>query len=160
MGWDRVRLLLVAVAVLAVLSAVVGGPLGGSGPASTTPENRTSLTFIDGDGAELGTVEATLATTWQEKRTGLSDTESLEPDEGMVFVYEATAERTFVMRDMAFPLDIVFVDGDGTITAIHHAAADSDEHYSGGARWVIEVNRGWTTDHGVTVGDRVEGLPR
>lgn len=159
MGRSRIRVVLLGIALVAVLSVVAGGPQGGVDPASPSADAGTALTVVD-DGTELGSIEATTADTYSEQVTGLSETASLAEDEGMVFVYEQTDERTFVMRNMSFPLDMLFVAGNGTITAIHHAAVDAEGGFSGEARWVIEVNRGWATEHGVSVGDRVEGLPR
>jgi uncharacterized membrane protein (UPF0127 family) len=60
------------------------------------------------------------------------------------------------MRNMSFPLDIVFVDANGTITRIHHAAVDDDGRFVGEGRYVLEVNRGWANRTGVDVGDRIE----
>lgn len=160
MGRSRIRVVLLGIALVAVLSVVAGGPQGGVDPASPSADARTTLTVVDGDGTELGSIEATTADTYSEKWTGLSETASLAENQGMVFVYEQSAERTYVMRNMSFPLDMLFVAGNGTITTIHHAAVDAEGGFSGEARWVIEVNRGWSTEHGVSVGDRVEGLPR
>lgn len=160
MGRSRIRVVLLGIALVAVLTVVAGGPQGGVDQGSTASDTGTTLTVVEEDGTELGSIQATTADTFSEQWTGLSETASLADDEGMVFVYEQTAVRTFVMRNMSFPLDMLFVDGNGTITTIHHAAVDAEGSFSGEARWVIEVNRGWTTEHGVTVGDRVEGLPR
>jgi uncharacterized membrane protein (UPF0127 family) len=136
------------------LSATTG--LGGD-----THESAT-VTVRAANGDALGTVDVQVADTADERYTGLSDTEALAADEGMLFVFRTEGERAFVMRDMAFPLDIVFVAADGTITAIHEAplpAPGTDEsdltRYRGRAKWVLEVNRNWTDRHGVTVGDRV-----
>lgn len=156
----RIRGLLVLVVVVAVLAVVVGGPQIGVGPISTAPQDRVTLTVFDEGGEELGQIDAMVADDWGEKYTGLSDTDRLAPSEGMVFVYGGVTERAFVMRDMAFPLDIIFVDGDGTITGIEQAAADDDRRFTGEARWVIEVNRGYAEAHGIAAGDSVEGLPR
>ncbi len=129
--------------------------------ATTTTTARSELatvTFTSPDGEGLGEVDAMVADSPAERYTGLSDTASLPEDGGMVFVYDAAGERTYVMRDMDFPLDIVFVDADGTITQIHHAPVENDSdltRYSGRAKWVVEVNRGWTTEHDVSVGDTV-----
>ncbi len=120
------------------------------------PEGAT-VTLVDESGDELGTVRVTVADTFQERYTGLSDTESLGPDEGMLFVHDGEAERTYVMRDMAFPIDIVFIGADRRVNAIHHAEVEEPPltRYSGQAKWVLEVPYHWTTDHGVAVGDRV-----
>lgn len=155
--------------LLAVVALAFGGPLadvglpgpdagGPDSPSTQSEEDLATVVFRSQNGTELGRVDAMVADDRTERYTGLSDTEELDRDEGMVFVYRVTADRTFVMRDMDFPLDIVFVAGDGTITEIAHAPVEDDSEltqYTGRARWVVEVNRGWTTDHGVAVGDEV-----
>jgi len=124
---------------------------------------RTTVTVVDEDGRELGAVDARIADTWQQRLVGLSRTESLAADEGMVFVHDRQERHGYVMRAMSFPLDIVFVAENGTITRIHHAptpadgASESDlREYSGEGKYVLEVNRGWTNETGVRVGDRVQ----
>ena len=109
------------------------------------------------DGTELGAVSVRVADTLGERYTGLSDTESLGPDEGMLFVHGSEGEHAYVMRDMAFPIDIVFVGADREITAIHHAETEEPPltRYSGTGKWVLEVPYEWTTEHGVEVGDRI-----
>jgi uncharacterized membrane protein (UPF0127 family) len=152
----RSRLRWPAVVLLAVLLVAAG--------ALTVDEFRTlgdpgeaTVTVVDEDGTALGTVDVRIADTFEERYTGLSDTASLGPDEGMLFVHGDEGERTYVMRDMAFPIDIVFIGADRRITAIHHAEVEEPPltRYRGRAKWVLEVPYGWTTDHGVTVGDRV-----
>jgi uncharacterized membrane protein (UPF0127 family) len=76
----------------------------------------------------------------------------------MLFVFDGESDRAFVMRDMAFPLDMVFVAADGTITTIHHAPVESDgdlTQYTGRAKYVLEVPMGYTNETGVEVGDRI-----
>lgn len=132
---------------------------GDGDPTLPATSERVTVVILSADGSERGRVSAAVADDPAERYTGLSETESLGPDEGMLFVYEETGDRTFVMRDMDFPLDMVFVHGNGTITRIHHAPVEDDPlktRYTGRARWVLEVNRGWTTDHGVRVGDEIQ----
>jgi hypothetical protein len=63
------------------------------------------------------------------------------------------------MRRMAFPLDIVFVDANGTITRIHHAPTESDDEdltrYRGTGKYVLEVPMNYTTERGIEEGDTV-----
>jgi uncharacterized membrane protein (UPF0127 family) len=78
--------------------------------------------------------------------------------EGMLFVHPSEGRHGYVMRDMAFPLDIVFVDADEEVTSIHHAPVPDGEHertYSGRGKWVLEVPRGWVNESGLAPGDRV-----
>jgi uncharacterized membrane protein (UPF0127 family) len=115
------------------------------------------VTFSSPDGSTLGSVDARVADSPREQCIGLSRTDDLDADEGMVFVFQETAERTFVMREMAFPLDIIFVDGNGTITQISSAPTEDPPltEYQAEARYVVEVPRGWAAQNGVEVGDEV-----
>jgi uncharacterized membrane protein (UPF0127 family) len=80
----------------------------------------------------------------------------------MLFVYDAVEPRTFWMIDMDFGLDMLFVDKEGEITTIHEAPApasgetgtEEKHQYSGEGQFVLEVNRGWTDERGIAVGDR------
>ena len=123
---------------------------------------EATVTITDGeDGQQLGTVDVRIANTTSQRYTGLSDTESLGADEGMLFVHATEEEHTYVMRRMSFPLDIIFIAANGTITTIHHAPTppDGEEYsreYPGVGKYVLEVNRGWTNETGVRVGDTVE----
>ncbi len=63
------------------------------------------------------------------------------------------------MDDMSFPLDIIFVAKDGTITRIHHAPVSGGflgETYTGNGKYVLELKRGWTAERGVGPGDVVQ----
>jgi uncharacterized membrane protein (UPF0127 family) len=134
---------------------------GGDGSIGTDYEH-TTVTVLDGEtGEELGRVEAAIADTLSKRYLGLSATERLPENRGMLFVHDGSNRHTYVMRNMSFGIDIVFVGSDGTITTIHEApepgsAEDgNDQRYSGTGQYVLEVNRGWTTERGVEVGDEV-----
>ncbi|MFC7197289.1 DUF192 domain-containing protein [Halosimplex aquaticum] len=76
----------------------------------------------------------------------------------MLFVHPEADNYGYVMRDMAFPLDIVFVSADERVTAVHHAGVPEgspEKTYSGRAKWVLEVPRGWANETGVDAGDRI-----
>ncbi|WP_262342818.1 DUF192 domain-containing protein [Haloplanus rubicundus] len=129
-------------------------------PVSTPGSDYDTATVVllDANGTELATVDAWVADTWPKQYTGLSDTDALDDGQGMLFVFDGESDRAFVMRDMAFPLDMVFVDADGTITTIHHAPVESDgdlTQYTGRAKFVLEVPMGYTNETGVEVGDRI-----
>jgi hypothetical protein len=125
--------------------------------------DRTTVTVVeDGTNETLATVEVRVADTYEKRYTGLSDTESLGRNEGMLFVHDAEDQRAYVMRKMDFPIDIVFVDGNGTITEIHHAelppegtSGDDLKRYSGTGKYVLEVPYGFTNDSCIEEGDRI-----
>ena len=126
---------------------------------NASDEENASVVVADDGGRTLGNVSVRVADDPQERYTGLSETESLGPNEGMLFVYPQEGTHTYVMRSMSFPIDIVFVDANGTITAIHHAPVEEDNQnltgYTGRGKWVLEVPYNWTVDHGVEVGDEM-----
>jgi len=131
----------------------------GNGTTPTTTDRGTTVSVRD-DGRVLGTVRVRIADTPQQRYVGLSETASLGPDEGMLFVHDEAATHAYVMRNMSFPLDILFVAPNGTITTIHHAPVPPEgqsdlRRYEGDGQYVLEVNRGWTNRTGVSVGDRV-----
>jgi uncharacterized membrane protein (UPF0127 family) len=136
-------------------------------PPTSTPTpihedyETTEIRVFSSNGWELGSVTAAIADTSDLRYLGLSDTESLPEDRGMLFVFDSVGNHTFVMRRMDFGIDIVYADSDGTITKIHHAPAPepgedgNDQDYPGEGQYVLEVNYGWTTDHDVSEGDRL-----
>lgn len=131
----------------------------------TTPvhtEYETTEVRVTTDGDVLGSVTAAIADTRDLRYTGLSETESLPEDRGMLFVYESEGDRTFVMREMDFGIDIVYADGEGVITRIHHAPAPgpdeegAEQRYPGYGQYVLEVNYEWTAERGVEEGHVLE----
>ncbi len=114
------------------------------------------------DGELLGSVTAAVADTSDLRYLGLSDTESLPEDRGMLFVYDEVGDHTFVMREMDFGIDVVYADDEGVITRIHHAPVPgpgedgSEQEYPGRGQYVLEVNYEWTTERGVEEGDVLE----
>ena len=170
------RRVVVAFALVVALVAV-GVLAGGLDPVLTTDGyqpagtetatpleyQQTTVSVVDSDsGDQLGQVEAAVADTWRKRYTGLSKTESLPEDRGMLFTYGSEGSHTYVMRGMSFGIDIVYVAANGTITRIHHApeppeGADGEDYeYPGTGQYVLEVNYNWTVRHNVTEGDRVE----
>lgn len=135
----------------------------GVGLPSPKPYDRTTVTVESPNEAVRGTVTARVADTLHKKYVGLSHTESLADSEGMLFVHRSARNRTYAMRGMPMGIDIVFIDSDHRITAIHSADAPTSvwerhvwyDRYRGYGKWVLEVPAGWTAAHNVSVGDRV-----
>lgn len=142
-------------------STATGAVTDAGTPGDSVTPATTVAVRESGAGEALGTVEVRIAATATQRFVGLSKTASLGPDEGMLFVHESEETHTYVMRNMSFPIDIIFVAENGTITTIHHAPTPPEgeeysERYPGYGKYVLEVNRGWTNRTGVGVGDQVE----
>ncbi|MBX0322918.1 DUF192 domain-containing protein [Halomicroarcula sp. F13] len=145
-----------------VREGTTGTANGTATETATRSANATTVAVRD-DAERLATVEVRIADTFEQRYVGLSKTDSMGPNEGMLFVHDEEGEYAYVMRNMSFPLDIIFVDANGTITTVHHAplppegTSESDlKRYEGRGKYVLEVNRGWANRTGVGVGDRVE----
>ena len=114
------------------------------------------------DSEPKAVVDVEVADSYRERYIGLSNHESLEPGNGMLFVHEEERNLTYVMRKMDFDIDIIFIDATGEIATIHHARAPgpnedgNDLEYSGRGKWVLEVPRGYTNETGIKIGDEVE----
>ena len=135
----------------------LGGCLGAIANTDDSDYEWTTVTAVDNEtGDELATVEVRIADTWEKRYTGLSETDSLDDNEGMLFIHDEEGEPGYVMRDMAFDIDMVFINTDGEITTIHHAAVDDDGTFRGTAQYVLEVPYHHTTENNIAVGDRIE----
>jgi uncharacterized membrane protein (UPF0127 family) len=63
---------------------------------------------------------ADIAATDEQIVKGLSVKDSLAENEAMLFVFDNEAEYTFWMKNMKFPIDIIWIDADKTVVHIEH----------------------------------------
>lgn len=144
------------IAALCCLLALAGC-LGALSTPADGDYKWTTVTAVDGEtDEELATVEVRIADNRSLRYTGLSNTDSLGDNEGMLFIHDSEGEPGYVMRDMAFDIDMVFIDASGEITTIHHAEVDDGGTFRGTAKYVLEVPYEYTTDNDIQVGDRIE----
>ena len=100
-------------------------PTTGTPAASTTtlpPDTTTTTSGPIGVSTEFGRavieldgvpLTVAVADTNDERGRGLMGVEELSPLDGMLFVFDEEALRSFWMKDTLIPLDIAFFDGDG-----------------------------------------------
>ena len=106
------------------------------------------------------TIRIELAKTTEEKARGLSGREGIGEEDGLLFVYDTDDFYYFWMKDMKFPIDIIWLDKDWRVVYI----ADNvlPETYPNTfvskepARYVLEVASGFSARHGVSVGVTAE----
>ena len=106
-----------------------------------------------------------LAITREEQRQGLSDRPSLAPGTGMLFVFESDDRRQFWMKNMHFPLDMVWIGSDcavgeisGDVPAPLPGTDDSDVvrvSPEQEAQYVLEINGGEAAALGLAANDTV-----
>ena len=78
------------------------------------PPSRLPVAILP-DGFEI-TLE--LAVTEEEAIQGLRFRPSMADEDGMLFLFSAPGRHSIWMKDTWIPLDIVFLDGDGTVTQL------------------------------------------
>jgi hypothetical protein len=158
------RALLAVGALLVLLTAGVFVAQSGLLATVDQPDEyeRTTVALVDASGERLAEIDVRIADTPEKRYLGLSATDSLGPREGMLFVHDSPGQHAYVMRDMAFPLDIVFIAPNGTVTKVHHATlppegtSGSDlTRYRGYGRYVLELPLGTANETGLDEGDRV-----
>ena len=103
--------------------------------------------------------KVTEAKTEQERRDGLSNYNELPEGEGMLFFMDdEKSQQVFTMKDMKFPLDILFINQDQEVVSANHDCepgqefvVSTTEHIEEGdyIAYVLEVNPG----SGIEVGD-------
>lgn len=100
------------------------------------------------------------ARTPKERQKGLMGRESLGDREGLLFVFEDDAPRTFWMKNTLLPLDMIFLDREGVVVHLEENAQpcrkDPCQLYTSPvpARFVLEVKGGVARAVGIHVGDR------
>lgn len=163
MQLDRTLLGRVAVVlVVVVLVAAVGYQLGGFALPWATNHEVGVVAVTDAETGETACVVVEVADRRPERITGLSEHESLANGSGMWFVHPREENVTYVMREMDFALDIVYVGADGRVNSVASLPAPDpgedgeDIRASGRAKWVLEVPRGYAAANGIDAGDRVD----
>lgn len=114
--------------------------------------------FVEIDGVMIS-VE--VARTDEELTRGLSGRESLEPNSGMLFVFDSPYIYSFWIPDMNFPIDIIWINDGAVVDISENVPNDFDPNnpvtYSPSepAQYVLEVNAGFTENNEITIGDEV-----
>ena len=101
-----------------------------------------------------------LASTDEDRRTGLMHRRTLPDNGGMLFTYDRPGVQAMWMKNTHVPLSVAFLDGKGRILNIADMEPRTETaHASDGvATYSLEVNQGWFRKRGIKAGDRVEGL--
>lgn len=104
-------------------------------------------------------IRVDIADTPEKREQGLSGRVGLLPDEGMLFVFPQDNVHSFWMKDMYFPIDILWISSEGIIVDMRERV--SPETYptvftpSIEARYVLELPEGWVETYAVELGDEV-----
>ncbi len=116
------------------------------------------LTFLNGAGKYISKIDIEIAEDDNSRTQGLMYREKMKPNQGMLFIFPYESMQSFWMKNTVIPLDMIFVNKDNEIVTIRKNAVPFDTgHYSSTkpAKFVIEVNAGYTDSLGIKVGDKI-----
>jgi uncharacterized protein len=152
---------------MALLILVAAIACGGAAAEVVTPSPRpdstpTPTTVTVGDAS----FAVELAVTPQQQAQGLSGRPSLAPGTGMLFILGSEGQPSFWMKDMRFPLDIVWISAEYVVVDITEAVSPPDPGQTTSdlpkympaepAQYVLEINAGEAESADIRVGEMVE----
>jgi uncharacterized membrane protein (UPF0127 family) len=137
------------IAAAAILCLVLAG-------VNAAAADETTLEIVTKNGVHVFTVE--VARTDEERQRGLMFRKELAEGKGMLFDFKPDQDVAMWMRNPYIPLDMLFINGDGTIRRIAENTEPLSEKTiaSGGpVRGVLEVIGGTARKLGIAPGDKV-----
>lgn len=165
------RKLLVVAAVVALIMGIVYWFVDKEdSPASETVTNKEvaepqfnkegNLFFLNqGSGGDtLTRIAIEVADNEDERTQGLMYRSQMPDSVGMLFIFENAEPRSFWMKNTKIPLDIIYVGDNKEIVMVYKSvmpySTQSVPSYKN-ARYVVEVNGGFTTEHNIKEGDHI-----
>jgi len=122
--------------------------------ATTTPPQALKKISIGGN-----TLRVTVVSTEASRERGLSGRTGLQTDEGMLFAFPTDGTYGFWMKDMLFPIDMIWISADKHIVYMAENVAPGTYPKSfvptQPARYVLEVPAGYAHGHSIKVGELV-----
>lgn len=162
-----IRKLIFALGILVLLFLALSF-MGNETPLSNGQDYNGQLSTIS---IGSSTIVVDVADTFLKRRTGLSGQESLLPDRGMLFVFDEVGFHGIWMKDMNFPIDIIWIGSEVSEKEIIEQSEifyvidiKKDAQPSSypeifypreQAELVVEVQSGFTKKHNIKIGDKV-----
>ena len=106
---------------------------------------------------------ADISATTEQKTKGLTVKDALAENEAMLFVFGNEAEHRFWMKDMKFPIDIIWISRDKTVVHIEHKLQPCSlgmlcpmyKPAEDNSMYVLETVGGFAEKYGVMKGSKV-----
>ena len=168
MAYNKNKILFVLIGILFILGIIIYYFAASLIPAASRNNNfsqNISSDVLKKGSLVLGgqTIKIELASTNQAQYKGLSNRDNLCADCGMFFDFPYKDKLNFVMRDMHFPLDIIFINDETILNIAANLAPEGSKTnniYSSisEANRVLEVNAGYCQKYGIKAGDKISDI--
>jgi len=126
----------------------------------TSNQNFSEINYIK---IRENIVKVDLALTSKEQERGLSGRNELKNGEGMLFIFNKPAKYSFWMKEMNFPIDIIWIDEGFSVIYIKKNAEPLSYpeifYPSLDAKYVLEVPALFSEKNNLEIGDFVKFLP-
>lgn len=102
-----------------------------------------------------------LAKTASEQEVGLAKYKSIAQNQGMLFLFERSDYYSFWMKNMRFPIDIIFISDDKVVDVFNDVPVSPNNNLpvyttKTKADKVLEINAGLAKKYGIKVGSEVK----
>ena len=134
-----------------ILAALLAAPAAAQPPLPTV-----DLT------AGMHLIHAEVADSMGTRMEGLMYRKSMEPNAGMVFVFDEDAQHCMWMKNTLIPLSVAFIDTAGVILNIADMQPQTEQSHCAvkPARYALEMNKGWFAQRGIKAGTKLRGLEK
>ncbi|NQU83725.1 MAG: DUF192 domain-containing protein [Parcubacteria group bacterium] len=100
-----------------------------------------------------------LADTVSKRTSGLSNRENLQDNMGMLFVFGKAERHGIWMKDMNFPIDIIWVENNEIIDIVSNVTPEDQKttyYPRGDSSFVLELASGFVDKNDVKIGDELD----
>ena len=158
--------ILLIIALIAILTYQPSNkPVTTAQPPPATPQpgaydfiKQGEMRFLTAKQEFISAIDIELAQDDLKRQQGLMYRDKMAENQGMLFVFEDEDTRSFWMKNTVLSLDMIFVNGHNEMVTIHkNTTPYSEQSYSSTkpAKYVVEVNAGYTDRHKIAVGDHI-----
>lgn len=94
------------------------------------------------------------------RNKGLMDIHYLDPNSGMLFIFDQNSDLMFWNKNTYIPLTVIFINDKMRVVDIQNMSPFTENgiKYNRSyqpAKYVIEVNKGFNIQNNITIGDRI-----
>ena len=153
--------------IAATTSAAEFSSLPQTGHSNTAASSSAPLSLVGSNGTSAYSILRTptsvlhvqIANTPALREQGLSGHAPLKPDQGMLFIFPKSGTYGFWMKDMLFPLDMVWIRSDKTVASVTENISP-DTYPSiffppGDIQFVLELNAGAAKKSGIATSTKL-----